>query len=144
MKAELHASSEVTFRIGDVFDPEDPAARWVVTLSLAWNDLQLVNQRLLAGLTGDARPYENFHDAKGVAVAVWEISKYLRDTEDEPAVSALLGSLPAEARADHEQALDATDPASDGSFKRKLATARDMSGHCPETTCSGPTASGYS
>ncbi len=126
-------AKRVTFRMGDLFDPDDVESRWAATLALIWNDLAFTNQRLIAGMESGAEPHENLYDARALVSAVWEATKFLRDTQNEASIEWFLKALPEEVVTDYRAALRATEPeASDSGFKRRLAAMRDLSSHYPE------------
>ncbi len=126
---------EIRFLVGDLIDPADPVDAWITGVSMGLNDLILSNRRLLGSMDDEATPTaETLYDAKLVAACVWEISKFLRESENTvPEVAESVQQLPAHARSDYQAALAPTDPATpDTWFIGKLATARDAASHYPE------------
>lgn len=125
--------SEIEFVIGDLVRPGDAVGEWITVVAMGWNDLALANRRLLSGMEGDTPLHERLYDAKLVVACLWEISKFLRESEQFAAVAAAIEQLPARARTDYHAALAPTDPyGPDTWFKRKLVTARDAASHYPE------------
>jgi hypothetical protein len=87
------------FRIGDVFDANDPIARWVTVLAMAMNNTIYVNVRLIEGdgqsAAGQVLPPElNLYYFRLLASHFYEAVTWLRDTRRcWPEINAFIGSL---------------------------------------------------
>jgi hypothetical protein len=121
------------FRIGDVFDAEDPIARWLIVLSMGLNDVVYVTKRLTEQLQGDAPPYANIYEIRLAALHFWELSKFLRESIGSSAeIRAFVDALPQQARDDLDAALASTDTANPHGFKGNFGSARDQFSHYAE------------
>jgi Helix-turn-helix len=130
-----HDRQRIAFSYRDLLAFDDPIARWITVVGLAWNDLEIANRRLITGLSAHGPHRQNFRDSRVVAACVWEISKFLRESDDEsnfPKVVEFIGGLPADVRKDYQDALAPTDPTDgDAWFRTKLVKARDRASHYP-------------
>jgi len=80
----------VSFRIGDVFPADDVLAQWVGTLSLAFNDIALVNSRMVE----DQDDAHKFFYWLRLAIAHFaEAAEYLVDTREVPQIEEFVDSL---------------------------------------------------
>lgn len=76
-------------RIGDVFPADDPVARYLVVVSIALNDVLAATKRLIEGLEKDLPPHDNVYAMRLAASHIWEMLKFLEETESEwPEVAA--------------------------------------------------------
>jgi transcriptional regulator with XRE-family HTH domain len=132
---EPHDRERVVFDYRDLLAFDDPVARWITVVGLAWNDLEVANRRLITGLSAHGPHRQNFRDSRVVAACVWEISEFLRESDSEdnfPEVIEFIGRLPADVRKDYRDALAPTDPdGGDAWFRTKLVKARDKASHYP-------------
>jgi hypothetical protein len=116
------------FRMGDVFPPDDPVARFVVTVAMFANDL--FRSTRMFGQLG-----EDVHEARGrrlmlvryQASVFYEISLFIADARRVPPVAEFIDSLPDEAATDAARMTESTrelDP--------WLRTHRNVTFHYPE------------
>jgi hypothetical protein len=105
-KIDAHARKRsLRFRIGDVFDANDPIARWVTVLAMAMNNTIYVNVRLLEGdgrpETGQALPPElNLYYFRLLASHFYEAVIWLHETRDAwPEIRGFVDTL--DARSQH-------------------------------------------
>ncbi len=94
------------FRLGDLFPADDPLSEWLLLLSMALNDVALVNDRL-------EREHEILHAylywlRLGVA-HFFEAAKLLKRGKDIPQVSSYVATLPADVRANYDRAISIYD-----------------------------------
>lgn len=145
------------FKPREAFPASDPVARWMAAVLLGWNDLNLRNARLLDGLQGNAPKHEVVHDARLVALSLWEIADFLREndpavrraerearaakkgekpgppTSSEIELEKWINALPDEARRHYDAILAFLEPTNTGpSFKQLLVNARVYVAHIPE------------
>jgi len=81
---------EVRFRIGDVFQPGDTLAEWIVTIALALNDFTLTGR--LAFSSSDYGP-QSYGGRIGIA-HFREAGGYLDQMESHPAVQSFVHTNP--------------------------------------------------
>ncbi len=117
-------------RIGDAFPANSVLAQWALSLSLAMNDVGLVNHRLISSLQAGGDPSHHMHDVRHATSQVWEICEFLRETRGLPEVAEFLESL------DKHEAMEALDRAvaavaPGGRLAAQLATARNHVWHYP-------------
>jgi len=97
------------FRMGDVFPPDDPVARFVVTVAMFANDL--FRSTRMFGQLG-----EDVHEARGrrlmlvryQASVFYEISLFIADARRVPPVAEFIDSLPDEAATDAARMTEST------------------------------------
>jgi hypothetical protein len=118
-----------------LFDPDDPLAQWIATLSRAVNDLLLANRRLVEDFEQDGPQHEVIYDIRAVGSHAWEFAEFLRKT-DSTAVDAFVSRLITEAKQEYQDVVEALeDPAplvGNKGFKATLASARDQASHYSE------------
>lgn len=111
-----------------VLPSTQPLGQWAMNVSLAWEDINLANDRLLRSL--DTGPVSNsLFDVKTVASLVWEVAKFFRESESDASVALFLKSLPATARRGHARVIERTDTKLNPVFAKRLVQARDMWAH---------------
>jgi len=91
----------ISFRIGDVFDPDDDVALWLLTISLAFNDIVLTHVRADEA----EEEWERFYFSRVGFGHYNEILLYLEREHRNPDVQAFVGTRPAELRAAYEETL---------------------------------------
>lgn len=92
----------VAFVMGEVYPADDPLSEWLVTLSLAMNDLALVHERL----EEDQNELDRAFYWRRLAVShFWEVALFLRDTAGIPEVKTFLGSLGDATRRNYDECL---------------------------------------
>jgi hypothetical protein len=96
-------SPRIGFVFGMVFPTDDLLSEWVATLALAFNDLALVQDRIVA----DAEtPHRFFYWLRLAIAHFYEAAKYLDDTAEVDEVKAFVATLPAEAQQHYETCLE--------------------------------------
>jgi hypothetical protein len=90
------------FKFGDFFPAEDAVAEWVVTLSLAYNDLVLLQEHLEKD---KAIEHRWFYWLRLIIGHFREAARYLRATQRVPEIEAFVDSLPAHVRAHYDECL---------------------------------------
>lgn len=125
---------ERRFPMAEMFPPEDDLARWVMVLSIAWQDLVASNLKLISAL--DADDLVSVQDAKRVAAQAWDVSEFLESSRAREAVERFVDSLAEEARDDYATIfrLIEQQPAESARrpFKGYLAGARHYASHYAE------------
>lgn len=120
------------FRIGDLFPAEEPVARWLTVCAMALNDLLLVNRWLVPSLKEDGPAYVNVYLARLGAAHVFEISKFLHQSERKvPEVRGFLAEIGDDERAAYER-FKAVGPAGTEPFASQLEHARNQFFHYAE------------
>lgn len=124
---------EHRFEMGDVFPAEDELARWVMVLSVAWQDLLASNLQLI-----DDREVESFinlHNIKKVAAQVWELWEFLDRTKETESIKRFWDSLAEQVHAEYAVIVAAISKPAVGArptFKNALRRARNYSSHYAE------------
>jgi hypothetical protein len=129
--------TKVEFAYGDVFDPDDPVARWASNLARAVNDLLLANYRLENALANGESNHETVYDIKSVIRHAWELAKFLQESErSTPQIKRFVEEhVPKQARDDYTSTVRLFQPPAPGdnsqtkSFKNSLISARDQASH---------------
>ncbi|MGH3074163.1 MAG: hypothetical protein ACRDQC_04530 [Gaiellales bacterium] len=122
--------ARVGFRIGDVFDPRDPVARFLTGAAMSTNDLIRIQRYVVAGRSDD----------DGVllfllrlnAAFVWETALFVKESRAIPAVDAFINGLPEGARRHLARAMDGVLNPGQTDFGRDLAFIRNHVLHYPE------------
>ena len=109
------------FRVGDLFPADEPLSEWLILLSMALNDIALVNDRL-------EREHEILHAylywlRLGVA-HFFEAAKLLKRGKDVAEVASYIATLPTEARANYDRSISIYDERHD-----ELKMMRDVLFH---------------
>lgn len=86
-----------------VFPADDLLSEWLATLTLAFNDISLVNEQLQQ----DHEVLHRFFYWLRLAIAhFFEAAKFLDETAEVPEVKAFVGALPDEAQAHYRTCLE--------------------------------------
>jgi hypothetical protein len=116
------------FKFSDVFPVDDPVARWLVTLSMGFNDVLQANLQVEAA--GEER--ERLSSFRVASLHLWEIAKFIGDTyENIDEVRAFVDDL----NEDAQQRLKAIQGLTDTkAFEvgNRLVQIRDLLAHYPE------------
>jgi hypothetical protein len=80
----------ISFRIGDVFDPDDDVALWLLTIVLAFNDIVLTHVRADEA----TEEWERFYFSRVAFGHYNEILLYLERVDSKPSVQKFIASLP--------------------------------------------------
>ena len=101
MSGDLH--SGISFKVGVMFSADNEMARWMTIVCMALNDLMLINGELIPRLEGDDSPdWENVYYGKLAASHLYEIGKFLRESEKRVAdVSPFVKRLPEQTQSDY-------------------------------------------
>lgn len=122
----------IRFRTGDLFPADEPVARWLTVCAMALNDLLLVNRWLVPNLREDGLAYMNVYLARLGAAHVFEISKFLHQSERKvPDVRDFLAELGDDERAAYER-FKAVGPTGTEPFASQLEHARNQFFHYAE------------
>lgn len=123
----------IQFKIGEAFPPDDRLARWVVTCSMALNDLLLVNRWLIPRLEGKepSDGYEQLYLARLASLHLFEISTFLRQANRFPEVHEFVGQLEPETQNAYRALLNIAKGAS-GEFANQVEHARNYFSHYAE------------
>jgi hypothetical protein len=117
------------FEFSDVFPVEDPVARWLVTLSMGFNDVIRANKQAEEAVDDASALLSSFRLA---SLHLWEIAKFITDTHSNiEEVRVFVDGLPQEA----QQSLAAiTELADTGAAEigKQLVQIRDLLAHYPE------------
>ncbi len=129
-----HKMTAHRFPMAEMFPPEDDLARWVMVLSMAWQDLVASNEKLITAL--DADHLVSVQDAKRVVAHAWDLSEFLEESREREAVKRFVDSLSEEGRDDYAAIFRLIEhqPAEPGRrpFKGYLAGARNYASHYAE------------
>ena len=127
---------KIQFRIGTVFPPGNPVARFVCGVAIAMNDLTLTNEHAASEFarTDGGRNGISLHNLYRLCAHYREAAKFLDDALDDPRVSGFVGTLSTEAQADLA-VLQASYSPWHGSFvESKLKPVRDAVFHYMDWT----------
>lgn len=64
------------FTMGEVFPPDDPVARWLVTMSVGLNDVVFANRNFEKAEKG----YENVYFFRLASAHLWELAKFINES----------------------------------------------------------------
>jgi hypothetical protein len=84
--------TSVSFRIGDVFDPDDDLGLWICTIALAFNDIVIAHARAV----DTPEQWEFFYFTRVGIGHYNEILLYMERQHERPAIEAFIASLPPE------------------------------------------------
>lgn len=121
-------TSEVRFRIGDVFPADDVVARFLTGLALSTNDLIRV-QSYVVSEQDEARQLFLFRQN---ACYVWETALFVRDGRQLNPVEGFVASLSETARGHLDRAMAGILSPGQSDFGRDLAFIRNHAFHYPE------------
>lgn len=91
------------FKFSDFFPADDPLSEWAVTISLAYNDLSLLNEHLKGDVTTQHRW---FYWLRLTISHFGEAASYLERTQDVPQVATFVARLPEHAQAHYTDCLE--------------------------------------
>lgn len=116
--------------IGAVFPADSELAQFILSLSLAMNDVGLVNGRLLRDLKEDVGSQaEHMYELRQATAQVWEVTELLRSSLKLSEVEPFVASLPQAATDALNSALAASGATE--AVRSDLATVRNHSWHYP-------------
>jgi hypothetical protein len=117
------------FETGKAFPAADPVARWLVTLSIALNDV-IFAMKKAEEAQEDHELSEFFRLA---CLRLWEAAKFVSDTYRQwPEIKAFVDSLPAEARECFSRIEGLITEGDDHYIGAELAQIRDLVAHYEE------------
>jgi hypothetical protein len=121
------------FRIGDAFPSDDALARWATVLSMALNDMVLVQAKLVQPAFAKSWPaYERQYFLRLAASHLYECAVFLGTSESRyPEIRAFVDSLPPEFR-DRHDALVALGRDRSDALHMQLERARNSFSHYQE------------
>jgi hypothetical protein len=121
------------FRTGDVFPSDDALARWATVLSMALNDMVLVQAKLVQPAFNESWPtYERQYFIRLAASHLYEFATFLGSSRRRyPEIRRFVEGLDAEFRERHE-ALVAIGQYGSGDLRDQLARARNHFAHYQE------------
>jgi len=91
------------FRFGDVFPADDPVAEWVATITLAFNDIELVHGQFDEAFDGPA--YRYLYLLRVALGHFNEAAAFLEATAALPEIHAFVRTLPDDVRASYKDSL---------------------------------------
>jgi hypothetical protein len=116
------------FKFSDIFPVDDPVARWLVTLSMGFNDILLANLKVESART----EYERLTFFRLAALHLWETAKFVGDTyESIEEVRTFTDGLPEAARQRREKVNSLRDTGA-LAVGQRLVQIRDLLAHYPE------------
>lgn len=128
----------IRFRDGDFVPADEPLARWLTVVTMAVNDLVLVNRWALPRLQGDGPAHENVYLGRLVASHLYEVAKFLHQSERRVSeVRDFIAGLDEESR-DAYARVKAVGPAGADSFAEQLEHARHYFFHYAELVIQAP------
>jgi hypothetical protein len=114
-----------SFKFGDFFRDDDVVAEWVTALSMASNDIRLLQDRLDAD---EEERHRWFYWFRVTVAHAFEAIKYLERTSQRDEIHAFIDRLPQEVQGHHADALRRF-----GELHRTMRTIRDeVTFHYPE------------
>jgi hypothetical protein len=117
------------FRFSEVFPVEDPVARWLVTLSMGFNDVIRTNSKAEEAIDDAAELLSSFRLA---SLHLWEIAKFITDTHSNvDEVRAFVDDLPKEAQ-ENLAAIKGLVDTGAAEIGKQLVQIRDLLAHYPE------------
>lgn len=100
---------KITFKMGDVFPPDDVLGQWIAMIGIAVNDIMTANTSMIKehDVSGDAVSPRALYFSRIAFAHLYEIGKRLKRGEKIPEIKQFLAKLPLEVQESCRRVIDA-------------------------------------